>query len=323
MKEFGNVAVIGAGMAGIAVARVLAHAGIAVTVFDKGRQAGGRLATRRVQGWIFNHGCQFFTARDAGFAAAVQEVSAAWDEAGERRFAGVPDMAAIAAGLSRGLAVTQSAHVRRLERTNSGWLLHFDDGPLGNFDALILAIPAPQAAVLLKDVAPANRERLRNVRMAPCWAVMLGFETPPPRTALEIQFNLPAWPDGIWATLSNTGDEPISWAARENTRPGAAAAPPAFTFHFSATWSAAHLEDAPDDVIATALEGGWAFGGHKPIYAAAHRWRYALAEAPLGEAFLWDEEAALGLCGDWCLGGRLEAAYLSGRALGIRLAHDQ
>jgi renalase len=47
----------------------------------------------------------------------------------------------------------------------------------------------------------------------------------------------------------------------------------------------------------------------------AHRWRYALVETPLGQACLWDDAARLGVCGDWCLGGRIEAAHDSGTAL--------
>ena len=48
-----------------------------------------------------------------------------------------------------------------------------------------------------------------------------------------------------------------------------------------------------------------------------------LAETPLGEPYIWDATSRLGVCGDWCLAGRLEAAWLSGQALGIRLAHDE
>ncbi len=319
MREPGSVAVIGAGMAGLAAARRLRAGGVAVAVFDKGRRTGGRLATRRVDGFTFNHGCQYFSARNGGFAEDVRPFSAAWALAGQDRFAGVPDMAAIASGLAAGLDVRQSAHVRRLGRAADGWRLQFDSGEIGPFDAVILAIPAPQAAVLLNDMAHPFAARLAAVRLAPCWAVMLGFEPPPPRSAMEVQLNVPSWPDAGWASIMNTGDGPVAWAVRENARPDAPAGPPAFTFHLSGAWSARHLEDKPEDVIAAVLEGDW-FGRREPVYAAAHRWRYALADQVLGEDCLWDAAAGLGLCGDWCLAGRLEAAYLSGRAVAARVA---
>jgi predicted NAD/FAD-dependent oxidoreductase len=44
---------------------------------------------------------------------------------------------------------------------------------------------------------------------------------------------------------------------------------------------------------------------------------------PLGRAFLLDESAGVGFCGDWCLDARVEAAYLSGDALGAALASLQ
>jgi len=318
MHPIKTVAVIGSGMAGLSAARVLSAAGLAVTVFDKGRQPGGRLATRRVANWIFNHGCQFFTIRDADFEAAVRPVSTPWPPVfpkAEEKFAGVPDMAAVANHLATGLDVRQHARVRVLARREAHWILRFEDREESEFDALVLAIPAPQAAALLAGLHPDYEARLKSIHLAPCWAVMLGFESPPPRSALETILDVPPWPEGIWASWQGGGDTPVSWAVRENTRPHAPKTPPAYTFHCSAAWSKNHLEDDPKDVIAAVLAGGWAFGTHTPAHAAAHRWRYALAENPLGEPCLWDEKTRLGLCGDWCLAPRLEAAFLSGRAL--------
>jgi len=318
MTPINSVAVIGSGMAGLSAARALTAAGLTVTVFDKGRQPGGRLATRRVDNWIFNHGCQFFTIRDPDFQAAVRPVSALWNHASEARYAGIPTMSAVASHLATSLDVHQHAHVESLSPHKTGWTLHFKAGGEATFDALIIAIPAPQAASLLAGRHPEFESRLQGIHLSPCWAVMLGFSPAPPRSALEIQLNIPSWPD-IWAAISTSGDWAISWAARENARPHAPEAPPAFTFHFSPAWSTEHLEDPPEDVIATVLAGNWSFGTHIPTHAAAHRWRYALVQNPLGEPCLWDEKTRLGLCGDWCIAPRLEAAFLSGRALATQI----
>ncbi len=316
MHPIKTVAIIGSGMAGLSAARVLTAAGLAVTVFDKGRQPGGRLATRRIDNWVFNHGCQFFTIRDPDFEAAVQNVCVPWEITEEKdRYAGIPTMASVASHLATGLNIHQHAHVRSVARHQTGWALRFDQGEPQTFDALLIAIPAPQAAALLAGSHPHFEARLKNIHLSPCWAVMLGFEAPPPRSALETQFNVPSWPDGIWSAIWSDGEGPITWGVRENARPHAPESPPAFTFHFSAAWSAKHLEDNPQDVIATVLAENWSFGTHKPTHAAAHRWRFALVDKPLGEPCLWDEKTRLGLCGDWCIAPRLEAAFLSGRAL--------
>jgi renalase len=110
---------------------------------------------------------------------------------------------------------------------------------------------------------------------------------------------------------------PISWLARNTTKPGREGLD-SWTVHASADWSTAHLEATPDQVLAPLLD---AFrdvtgtGAVEPVYQAAHRWRYALVTTTVGRPALYDRSSGLGLCGDWCLGGKIEAAFLSGRAL--------
>jgi hypothetical protein len=79
------VLVIGGGLAGCTAARALADAGHPVTVLEKSRGLGGRMATRRVTlplaadpgaAVTFDHGTPAFTARSRGFELAVQEMAA-------------------------------------------------------------------------------------------------------------------------------------------------------------------------------------------------------------------------------------------------------
>ena len=49
----------------------------------------------------------------------------------------------------------------------------------------------------------------------------------------------------------------------------------------------------------------------RPIAAVSHRWRYALS-AGTGDGAMWNSDLALGVCGDWLLGPRVECAWLSG-----------
>ena len=66
-----NIAIIGAGIAGITAARTLAKAGHHVHVFEKSRGAGGRMSTRQTEFGGFDHGTQYFTVRDKRFAKAL------------------------------------------------------------------------------------------------------------------------------------------------------------------------------------------------------------------------------------------------------------
>jgi predicted NAD/FAD-dependent oxidoreductase len=95
--------------------------------------------------------------------------------------------------------------------------------------------------------------------------------------------------------------------------------------HANRTWSAHHYALEVQDAIHRLLAGFFSATqtpAVEPVFATAHRWRYAQAENPMTEGALWLGDAMIGACGDWCAGSRVEGAYLSGAALaGKILAH--
>ena len=319
-----EVAVVGAGMAGLTCALALAGAGHGVTVFDKGRAAGGRIATRRTGASSFNHGAQYATARSASFHALMTElqsagVAAPWEAAqdgDEVRWSGLPGMSAISRHLALQLPRPPllERQVAFLHGGDHGWSVrHFAASDIapgavadhggevsGRFDAVLLALPAPQAAPLLAAIGHRFAARAAAARYAPCWAGMASFGEP-----VEA-------PD---AQRRRDGG-PLGWLARESSRPGHPGGPDAWALHASAEWSRANLE-RPAAAVATELAAAFQdlTGAPDPIHAAAQRRRYALVERALSEACLWDPAARVGACGDWCLGGRVEAAFSSGEAL--------
>ena len=68
-----STAIVGAGIAGMSAARMLVEHGHDVTVFEKSRGAGGRAARRRCDGFEFDHGAQYFTARSQVFRDHVHD----------------------------------------------------------------------------------------------------------------------------------------------------------------------------------------------------------------------------------------------------------
>jgi renalase len=299
-----TTAIIGAGMAGLTAARRLTEAGQRVTLFDKGRKPGGRLSTRRGDVFTHNHGCQYATARNPGFLDLLEQHGRNWVAAGGPRYVGVPDMAAIAEALATGLDVQLETTVAAIRATAGGWDIAFADRTTKTFTTLLFAIPAPQALALLTPTGHGFASQLAAVHLAPCWAVMLGFA------------GTLAGPD-----IMRPDQNPLAFIARENSRPGRAAAPVAYTLHATPGWSTDHLEDPPEAVTTALIAAFAAATGitEPPAYARAHRWRYALADRPLGQNCLWDQATRLGLAGDWCLDGKLEAAYLSGASLAERI----
>jgi len=315
-----RVAVIGAGVAGLAAARVLSDRGLTVEIFDKGRGPGGRLATRRVDGFAFDHGAQYFTAKDVRLDPYMklwrdQILVATWRgrfgvlESGQfieqppshPRWVAIPGMSGLARQLASDLDVNLSVRIKEAKREGSSWRLTDDGGGhRGLFDWLVVAVPPDQAIPLLQD-APDLAARAAAAVMEPCWAAMLGFDAP-----LDLPF------DG--AAVAGSA---LAWIARNDTKPGRKPGE-ALVLHANPTWSRAHLELTPDEVLPLMLEAlTEALGASPgvPIYASAHRWRYAQVANPCPGGPRFDADIGAGICGDWTAGPRIEAAWISGLTL--------
>jgi len=305
-----KIIVVGAGMAGLACARSLAQAGHAVTLLDKGRGAGGRMAARSVATPLgevtFDHGAQYFTARDPAFEAEVQRwaalgLVARWPAAGDDAWVGIPTMNAPLKALAEGLDVRWNTRVDRLSNGRDGWVLATDQDAQFSADAVIVALPSEQATVLLDPVARDMAERAGSVVSRPCWTVMLAFSE-----------RLPGRDD----CLRGTEDAALGWAARNSAKPGRTG-PEAWVVQAGPVWSARNLEEATERVemaLSEALSLRLGAVLPEPIARFAHRWRYARSGVE-DSGWLWDPALRLGTCGDWLVGPRVEGAWLSGARL--------
>lgn len=318
-----TVAVVGAGVAGAAAARALVDAGHVVTLFDRGRVAGGRLSTRAEGPLRFDHGAPFFTVRDERFARwargwwqeralgqwrGVIEGETRGDASDLVKLLGTPSMDVVVKRLLLGLDARFGVDVKGLTRDGSRWrLLDAQGHSLGEYEVAVVATPAPRAAELIDPSSYELASRVREVVMAPCWAVLVHFNE---GVGLE------------WDGLRNHVG-PLAWLARNSSKPERPVlGGESWVLHASAEWSRAHLEDAPEEVSAALMDAFWATTGARaqvPLFVTAKRWRYAVTEKALGENCLWDAATQLAVCGDWCLGARVEDAFLSGTAAAARI----
>lgn len=298
-----RVAIVGAGMAGLACGEALAAAGIRPTIFDKGRRPSGRLASRVIEvgghTYAFDYGAQYMTARAPAFverlhAWARAGIAAPWPAAGTDAWVGVPSMDAPLAAMAAPLGVRWLAQVTAIERQADVWCLHMGDAIEGPFDELVLALPAEQTALLAATAESPLASLARGQASRPCWTALLAFDRPTDAPALL------------------DGDGVIDRAVRNKAKPGRAAGE-AWTVHGDADWSARHLEASRDEVARRLTDALAARlpSLPAPVHASAHRWRYARsAAAGLGH---WRDDAArLTACGDWLIAPRVESAWLSG-----------
>ena len=321
-----RIAVVGAGLSGLVVASRL-HDLADVTLFEKSRGTGGRMATRYAGDFEFDHGAQFFTARtgkfrrflrpliEAGIVANWQGTFAeldradiaslrSWDES-YPHFVGAPRMNSIAKSLAAGLNIELETTVSSIERHGNGWTLTHESGISGPYDWLVLTAPARQTAALagaFPGLASFSTER----RMLGCYALMLGFPEP-----VDLQWQA--------ALVSNGG---ISWISINSSKPGRN---DLFTMvvHSTNAWADAHMEDDIEVVLEHMLDETSLVTGHdlrRAEHREVHRWRYANIARQEGPAHYLDVDNNIGACGDWCVRGRIEAAYTSASGLAETLA---
>lgn len=329
-----RIAIVGAGMAGASCAWHLRQAGAQVDVFDKSPDVGGRMAARAVYAQArgnplacnVDHGAQYFTARDEGFARFVRGQLgaggsiAAWQPrmaaapshplsrslASEPWYVGAPSMPAAIRHLLEGCGLFTEAHILKLEQDIDGWTLEAAEGPhehshYSGYDAVVVAIPATLARRLVRPHSAELAQICQQAVMTPCWSVQVVAEATP--EAADIYLELAPG---------------LAWVARDSSKPGRQLEPGLDTWvlHADAAWSAEHLE-ADVGAVAAALEGAFVAGmrqqGHvlRLLSGTAHRWRHARAGR-------WDApgvglDEGLALCGDYLRSGRVESAFVSGR----------
>jgi predicted NAD/FAD-dependent oxidoreductase len=302
-----SVAVIGAGMAGIGAARLLADGGFRVVVFDKSRGLGGRCATKRWEGHSVDHGAQYFTMRDADFSQAVRgacggdllEMQAPIvDEVGrelpgEGRFFHAQGHSRLARALAEGLDVRTGVTIEAVKDRCVGGEV---------FDVILSTAPWLQTAKLAGVAGSQNP-------YSPCLALLLLYEG-----------------EWIGATaaryaISDRSGHALAWSACENHKPGRVGE--GFTvmvIHASEEFSRTRLEDEPASWVGdlrALMEERWEIPAAAAFRAMhPHRWRYAriagkieIPALPEGWYF----------AGDLLTESRVEGAWLAGREVARRI----
>ncbi|MBD2500856.1 NAD(P)/FAD-dependent oxidoreductase [Anabaena azotica] len=321
-----DVVIIGAGIAGLVCAQQLSQAGYSVLVVEKSRGLGGRMATRRLHGTWADHGACYLKPKGELFTSFVEllcdrHILENWSELQPNatpRYVAPAGMSAIAKFIAQNLNILLNQRVTEVNLTSAkNWRLTLESSNEElTAQALVIAIPAPQAAMLLTPLGEAVLGKqfltdLSSVEYYPCMSAIAGY--PPSFHPLP-----------NWRASSFVDDAILGWIGLDSSkRPQPQQ--PVFVLQSSANFAQLHLEASDLQPIghemlkyaAQTLEIPWL---EIPEWLQVHRWRYAFPSNPWQDKVLSAKaELPLVCCGDWCGGNLVEGAMLSGLAASVEI----
>lgn len=308
-------------MAGIAAARKLHESGISTVIFEAGKRIGGRAGTQKQRDRQFDHGAQYLTPHSRRSAVLfskwrktgwIRKWNALAMELPERKkvdtsswHAPVPSMASLIEHLAEGLDCRCKTAITGIEGEAGQRYLLAGDERFGPFEIVITALPAEVCHELLEPF-PELANLASQVQTRPCLATMVMFEE-----EVMVDFE---------AAFLNNG--PLAWVCRDASKPERPQNE-CWVLHASEEWSREHLSTPVERVASLMLS---AFAPLCPVelppisYCRSHRWRHALAQAPLDLPYCYDDQLKIGLAGDWCSAANVDSAYWSGTDLAAAVA---
>jgi predicted NAD/FAD-dependent oxidoreductase len=314
-----KVGIIGAGVSGLTLGTQLKAKGFQVEIFDKGRAVGGRASSRRTDWGYLDHGAQFLTIRDSEFHRFLathlpHACLSPWEVNFARlannqmtsetletlRYVPRQSMSTLCRELAANLLVRTQVKICQLSRGNR-WMLQGDDGNhYGPFDRVVITAPPAQTAELIRhhsDLA----EAIARIQMWPCWTLMLITPNAIPVPFGGIKCNHPV----------------LGWIGLNHTKPGRGELA-SLVIQANWEWSTETLEkerDVVGEILQEAAEQVLGLNLGDFNYKATHLWRYAAPIEVAPQPYFLDPENHLAACGDWCVAGRIEGAFLSANAL--------
>lgn len=331
-----DVAVIGAGVAGLICAQQLRQAGYSVVIIEKSRGAGGRLATRRLHDTRADHGARYLKAQGEMVEELIKimcdrhllqlwtnklyQFGSEISDINENLYVPSAGMNSIGKFLANNLEIWFSRRALSINAQDSKtWHISLESTDENSHPqaliakSIVVAIPAPQAVMLLATTPNLPSDfinTLKSVNYQPCITVMAGYA--PTREEDLAKLNPP------WKAMTFTDDLNLAWigldsSKRENPQQ------PVFVIQSSATFAEKYLESPDLPAIgqqllerASAYLMPWLA---TPEWLQVHRWRYAFPHHSLGISCLTANISPPLVCaGDWCGENQIESALNSGVA---------
>ena len=330
-----KIAIIGAGISGLAMAKELSKNDITIDIFEKSRGKGGRAGTKRVDNLNFDLGAQYLNNFDEKFHMVIEDMKKnnvidIWNGKfgnlkensiepiflEDKIYVGVPKMGTLVHYLFDKSVISNIFFKTKITDTEiraDKWVLIDSNGKeYDNYDYVICSIPAVQA----KDIFNKYKNvvsKLNEVQYTPRYAIAIMLNT-----KLDFEY------DGLFIEKQKRNDKAIRWIARNNSKPGRGPEE-IWVIHTDKKWSLQNLERSNEFILNYVIEEFKEIMKLEELNVNKtfiHLWRYAIASKFLDENYLLIPGIKLGFCGDYFNGKNINSAYLSGTKLGIKLINN-
>ena len=304
-----EIVIIGSGVSGLLCGKRLTEAGHSVLLIDKGRNAGGRLSTRRTDGAVFHHGASslpdFYKHKDLPEFALKMLKRAEKEKVIQRKgdlFEPLSSVSHLVSFFADSLNIQEGCEATSLNLKNKTIDVTYRNGThkMLSYDILIISIPPNQAKTLISNQLDRFDNCLSEVEMRSSAAALFSFDLDP---AL------------IKETYFSNRNVHVYV---ENNRFKCAQRLLCLTVHTKETFAKKVVEydkNKIKELLFKEVSNAAPISLPKPNYEAGHRWLYGFTERSLGKAYLFYKNKSVGVCGDWCSGSTILDAASSGAKL--------
>ena len=317
-----RIAIIGAGMSGISLSLMLSKK-YSIKIFEKSDRAGGRMSTRRISPFIFDHGAQYFKINDPDFKKFLSPLIAkkiikpwlckyikiigkniikkeTWNIR-KKYYVGVPNMDSIVKYLAKDCNISLETKINSVKKIKDKWHL-FDENKtfLGQYDWVVYAIPIEQTCSMISRNISFYFS-ISSIKMIGCYSLMLGMNQ-----SLKLDYDV--------ALIEN---EDISWLAVNNSKPERKSG---YSLLINSSYNYAKKNiHTPKERVLNHLLNTTSTIIKKDLSEAKiknlHQWRYVETKQYPKENYFIDKIQKIALCGDWCINSRVEGAFISAKEL--------